>query len=52
MARPIEATPVLKREDADAVLRELRRDEPVSDDRMRWLDELAEASRSADNRNR
>jgi hypothetical protein len=48
MARPIEATPVLKNRDADTFLREMRCDEPVSSDRLQWLETVAEASKSAE----
>ncbi len=48
MARPIEATPVLRNRDADSFLREMKCDEPVSSDRLRWLDTVAEASKSAE----
>jgi hypothetical protein len=48
MARPIEATPILKNRDADAFLSEMRCDEPVSSDRVQWLDTIAEASKSAE----
>jgi hypothetical protein len=48
MARPIEATPILKNKDADAFLNEMRCDEPVSSDRVQWLETLAEASKSAE----
>ena len=48
MARPIEATPVLRNRDADSFLREMECDEPVASDRLRWLDTVAEASKSAE----
>ena len=48
MARPIEATPILRKKDADTFLCHTRLDEPVSSDRVRWLEELAEASKSAE----
>jgi hypothetical protein len=51
MARPIEATPVLKNRDADAFLYELRCNEPVSPDRVQWLETLAEASKNAEGKN-
>jgi hypothetical protein len=52
MARPIEATPILKNKDADSFLRELRCDEPVSSDRVSWLETLAEASKSVEGKNK
>jgi hypothetical protein len=48
MARPIEPTPVLKKKDAYVFLQEMRCNEPVSPDRLRWLDTVAEASKSAE----
>jgi hypothetical protein len=48
MARPIEATPVLKNKDADRFLHEMRCHEPVSQDRMRWLESVAKASKCAE----
>jgi len=48
MARPIQATPVLKNKDADKFLREMRCNEPVSQERLRWLDSVAQASKSAE----
>lgn len=48
MARPIEATPILKNKDADRFLREMRCSEPVSRDRLRWLESVAQASKSAE----
>jgi hypothetical protein len=48
MARPIEATPILKGKDADTFLIEMRRDEPVSCERLRYLEHLAEVSRAAE----
>jgi hypothetical protein len=48
MARPIEATPILKNKDADSFLKEMRCGEPVSSDRVRWLEQLAAASKSAE----
>ena len=50
MARPIEATPVLKNRDADRFLREMRCDEPVPADRLLWLAKLAVASKLAEGR--
>jgi hypothetical protein len=48
MARPIEATPVLKGKDADAFLTDMRLTAPVSTERKAWLDSLAQASKSAE----
>lgn len=50
MARPIEATPVLKGKDAKAFLEDTRMAEPVCPERVRWLDNLAEESRAAEQR--
>lgn len=52
MARPIEATPVLKGKDAREFLTQTRLSEPVSADRMRWLDKLANESKSAESHKR
>jgi hypothetical protein len=48
MARPIEPTPVLKGKDAEVFLQDMRMDEAVSPDRLRWLETVAEASKSAE----
>ena len=48
MARPIEPTPVLKGKDAEVFLQDMRMDEPVSPDRLYWLEAVAEASKSAE----
>jgi hypothetical protein len=50
MARPIEATPVLKGEDAKAFLRETKLSAPVSTERKRWLNDLANASRKIESK--
>ena len=47
MARPIEATPVLKGRDAERFLDSVR-PEPISEDRQRWMQELMEQSRKAE----
>ena len=46
MARPIEATPILTKKDADAFLKSMRCDEPVSSARLQYLEKLAEASKA------
>lgn len=46
MARPIEATPILRKKDADAFLQSMKCDEPVSPARLRHLEKLAEVSKS------
>jgi len=48
MARPIEATPVLKGKDARVFLSQIKVKEPVSDARVRWLEKLAEESKSVE----
>lgn len=48
MARPIETTPVLTGRDARTLLEQSRLDRPVSPERVRWLDDLAEKSKSAE----
>ena len=48
MARPIEATPVLTGQDARVFLRDAEVREPVSEQRMTWLDNLAQQSKSAE----
>lgn len=48
MARPIEATPVLKGKDARAFLAATKMSAPVSEDRKQWLTKLANDSRKAD----
>ena len=47
MARPIEATPVLKGRDAERFLDSVR-PEPVSEERQRWMQELIQQSREAE----
>jgi hypothetical protein len=46
MARPIEATPILRKKDADAFLRSMKCDEPVSSARLQHLERLAETSKT------
>ena len=48
MARPIEATPVLKGKDAQVFLEEVRLSEPVPTERLQWLEKLAQESKSAE----
>lgn len=48
MARPIEPTPVLEGRDAEQFLASVRNDQPVSDDRQRWMDDLVRQSRIAE----
>ncbi|MGD0511530.1 MAG: hypothetical protein ABSA33_06885 [Candidatus Micrarchaeaceae archaeon] len=48
MARPIEATPIVTGKDAEVFLDDMRMNEPVSADRLRWLESVAEASKSAE----
>ena len=42
MARPIEATPKLTDRYAEALLRQMQVNQPVSAERVLWLDKLAE----------
>ena len=48
MARPIEPTPIVKGKDAEVFLQDMKMEEPVSPDRLRWLETVAEASKSAE----
>jgi hypothetical protein len=48
MARPIEPTPVLEDRDAERFLESVRINEPVSNDRQRWMDDLVRQSRAAE----
>ena len=48
MARPIEATPVLKGNDARIFLDQIKVNEPVSAERVRWLETLAAESKSVE----
>lgn len=48
MARPIEATPVLKGRDADQFLESVKMAQPVSQDRQRWMDDLVRQSKAAE----
>ena len=48
MARPIEATPVLTGKDAEQFLNQVKVSSPPSDDRLRWMESLANQSRSAE----
>jgi hypothetical protein len=48
MARPIEPTPVLEGRDAEQFLESVRINAPVSDDRQRWMDNLVQQSRTAE----
>lgn len=48
MARPIEATPILKGKDARAFLKEVKVERPASAQRLQWLDKLARESKSAE----
>jgi len=48
MARPIEATPVLKGRDADQFLESVRMTQPVSEDRQRWMSDLVQQSKAAE----
>ena len=48
MARPIEATPVLKGKDARTLLESVRLTEPVSAERLAWLKEAAAQSKAAE----
>ena len=48
MARPIEATPILKGKDAQMFLTAMKMSAPVSADRKQWLTDLANASRKAE----
>ncbi len=48
MARPIEPTPVLKGKDAKILLDQIRVEEPISAERARWLEKLAQESKSVE----
>jgi len=48
MARPIEATPVLEGRDAESFLESVR-PKPVSEERQRWMQELVQQSKKAEN---
>ena len=48
MARPIEATPKLTGRDAEALLRQMQVNQPVSAERVLWLDKLAQESKAAE----
>ncbi len=52
MARPIAATPVLKGKDARELLEQVRVTEPLSANRVLWLEKLAEESKSAEHQNK
>lgn len=49
MARPIEPTPVLEGRDAERFLESVKINAPVSNDRQRWMDNLVQQSRIAEN---
>jgi hypothetical protein len=48
MARPIEPTPVLEGRDAEQFLDSVRVNEPISNDRQRWMDTLVQQSKTAE----
>jgi hypothetical protein len=48
MARPIEPTPVIEGRDAEQFLDLVKVNEPISNDRQRWLDNLVQQSRIAE----
>jgi hypothetical protein len=48
MARPIEATSVLKGKDARAFLDQIRIEQPISAQRIEWLQKLAQESKSSE----
>jgi hypothetical protein len=48
MARPIEATPVLKGKNARTFLAEIKIEKPVSNERVLWLKSLAQESKSVE----
>lgn len=48
MARPIEATPVLKGKDARLFLEQVRIERPVSSERIEWLAQLAKESKQSE----
>jgi hypothetical protein len=48
MARPIEATPVLKGKDARTFLDQIRIDQPISAQRIEWLHQLARESKTSE----
>jgi hypothetical protein len=50
MARPIEATPVLKGKDARDFLDQLPLNHPLPAQRLLWLERLAQESKSAEGR--
>jgi len=48
MARPIEATPILKGKDAETFLSETSLSQPLSQERLEWMERLAQESKDAD----
>ena len=48
MARPIEATPVLKGKDARKFLDQVRIEKPIPVQRQEWLKKLARESKSSE----
>lgn len=48
MARPIEATPVLKGKDARTFLDQIRIEQPISAQRKEWLQKMAVESKSSE----
>jgi hypothetical protein len=48
MARPIEATPVLKGKDARTFLDQIRIEQPISAQRIEWLQRLARESKTSE----
>lgn len=52
MARPIEPTPVLKGRDADRFLDSVRTPQPIAEDRLRWMDDLANQSKAVERSSR
>lgn len=48
MARPIEATPVLRGKDARTFLDQMRIEKPVSQERKDWLNQMALDSKASE----
>ena len=48
MARPIEATPILKGKDARMFLDQVRIEQPISAQRIEWLAKLAQQSKASE----
>lgn len=48
MARPIQATPVLKGKDARLFMAQTRLEKPVSAERLTWLKKMAKESKAVE----